>query len=87
VTGPDRAQTRVDPSPTQASPLDSPVPTPGRATPPRPGTPASSAARATTAAQAADERERQRRDEKLRRSEERLRKLISDICTGCTGTR
>jgi hypothetical protein len=86
VTRPGETQPRVDPSPTQAAPLPSEVPGAGGATPPRPATATSSSTRAAAAQPTDDERERQRREEKLRASERRLRRLISDICTGCTGT-
>ncbi len=82
-------QVRPDPSPTQAAPVDARVPgggtprgalngrasavgtAPGRTTPQQ----------QTTEAEAI--REREAREARLRASEERLRSLIRDICTGC----
>jgi len=82
---------RPDTSPTQAAPVPSPVQTPGQ-------TPGTGPQRATTpaaggrpnrneATQPADEGERQRdrdlREARLRASDERIRRLIRDICIGC----
>jgi hypothetical protein len=86
-------QSRVDPSPTQASPLPSPVPEPSVSSGTRPATgvqggrsgPSATGQNAqTTPADRAAERERDKRAERLRASEERVRRLVRDICTGCS---
>jgi hypothetical protein len=61
-------------------------------TSPAQGAPASRATTRDRAAPAppeesAQERERERREARLRQSEERIRRLIRDICTGCEGAR
>ena len=86
-------QSRVDPSPTQASPLPSPVPEPSVSSGTRPATgvqggrtglSATGQNAQTTPADRAAERERDKRAERLRASEERVRRLVRDICTGCS---
>ncbi len=86
-------QSRVDPSPTQAAPLPSPVPEPSVSSGTRPATgvqggrtgPSATGQNAqTTPADRAAERERDKRAERLRASEERVRRLVRDICTGCS---
>jgi hypothetical protein len=85
VQSPGVPQVTPDPSPTQAAPLPSPVPTRGRSRPAETSPGTGSRVPGGQAAQTAEdvEKERQRREERLRASDERLRRLIRDICIGC----
>lgn len=88
VQSPTSPPVTPDPSPSQAAPLPSPVPTPGTTTRPRQA-PAAAGTRVNrdqaTPSNEEMERERQRREERLRANDQRLRRLIQDICIGCGG--
>ncbi len=90
VTGSSDGQVRPDPSPTQAAPVQTPSPGGGTRSGAIGGAaPATGAASgrqipgSTTPEAEAAQREREAREARLRASEERLRRLIRDICTGC----
>ena len=89
VRSPSGGEVRPDPSPTQAAPAQRPElgggsrgTTAGEAAPGAGATPGGRTAQEQISdAQAV--REREAREARLRASEERLRTLIRDICTGC----
>jgi hypothetical protein len=87
VTSPGSPVARPDPSPTQAAPVDSAVQGADQGILRGPANTAGGAASSRRTAipreQADDERERKEREKRLQASEERIRRLVRDICTGC----
>jgi hypothetical protein len=80
---------QTGPTPDTAQPP--PLPSGPVRTSPAQGAPATRGATRDRAAappeETEQERERERREARLRQSEERIRRLIRDICTGCEGPR